>query len=66
VSAISADTQRVFNTHGIYDVSLLVTSDKGCKHSSNKSVEVFAMPTAKINVTGAAQQCIKGHSFFFC
>ncbi|MBP9725392.1 MAG: SBBP repeat-containing protein, partial [Bacteroidia bacterium] len=65
VSAISADTQRVFNTPGIYGVSLLVTSDKGCKHSSNKSVEVFTMPAVKINVTGAVQQCLKGHSFSF-
>lgn len=65
VSAFSIDTQRVFNTHGAYGVSLLVTSDKGCSHSSNKSVEVFVMPSTKIYTTNTLNQCMKGHGFSF-
>lgn len=65
VSAFSADTQRVFNTHGIYGVSLLVTTDIGCKDSSYKTVEVFAAPFAKLKASSSNEQCIKGHSFSF-
>lgn len=42
---------HLFSNSGVFDVSLIVTSDKNCKDTTIKSVEVFIKPEANFTVS---------------
>jgi gliding motility-associated-like protein len=57
-------TKKTFSSYGIYTVKLIETSDKGCKDSIQRNLQVYVSPKAPFSVN-ASPQCLKGNSFAF-
>lgn len=53
---------HIYNTLGVYDVSLIVTSASGCQDTITQTIQVFGNPTA--NFTFTAAPCDEGAVFF--
>jgi gliding motility-associated-like protein len=60
----SFDAQHRFDSAGIYDVELMMTSDRGCMDTSRSQVVVYDMPVASF-LTNDSGQCLLGHQFDF-
>lgn len=41
---------HIFSSSGIYDASLLVKSDQGCKSKLTKKVEIYSLPSAAFDI----------------
>ncbi|MBB6609986.1 PKD domain-containing protein [Pontibacter sp. Tf4] len=54
-TSTSANPQYTYAASGTYPVTLTVTTDKGCQHSSTELVTVYAKPTAAFS---PVQACI--------
>ena len=44
------DTKHIFSSSGIYDVSLIVYSDRGCESMLNKKVAIYELPLPKFKL----------------
>lgn len=49
-TAAVADPIHEFDAHGLYEVSLLVTSEEGCLDSIAQEIQIYAEPTAHFTV----------------
>lgn len=63
--ASSATAANSYQASGTYFVSLVATSDLGCRDSVTQAVVVTESPVASFNILSAAQQCLSGNSFQF-
>lgn len=62
-SALSSTTQT-YTAHGLYNVKLIVTSDKGCKDSLVRQLTVHPKPLVNFSVNDSAQ-CLNSNLFIF-
>lgn len=49
--SVNQDPGHIYTSPGLYNVNLVVTSDKGCKSSISKPVVIFPQPTAEFGMT---------------
>ncbi|MCC6721968.1 MAG: PKD domain-containing protein [Bacteroidia bacterium] len=63
-NSTTANPNKSYSTAANYNVKLVVTSNNGCKDSTNAPVMVYPKPTANFNINSASQ-CFKGHLFNF-
>ncbi|MBS3913977.1 MAG: PKD domain-containing protein, partial [Bacteroidetes bacterium] len=63
-SQTSTNASRKYSSSGTFNVKLVITSSKGCKDSSTKSVTVYPNSVVKFTVNDS-DQCYAGNNFIF-
>ncbi len=63
-SIVSTPPNKVYAANGNYTVTLLATSNFGCKDTADKPMVVYSKPTPTFAVNDT-DQCINGNSFVF-
>lgn len=63
-TATTININHSYALPGVYNVKLIVTTDKGCKDSTLFTVTVFDSPVADFTVN-TNEQCIKNNQFVF-
>lgn len=62
--SVLKDPSRTYTNFGTYQVRLITISDKGCRDTTSKSVQVYAMPVAGFT-PDRLNACLRGNLFTF-
>ena len=63
-TSTQASPSHSYSNYGTYSAKLIATSNYGCKDSTSKTLEVYAMPVAGFSLSSTSQ-CENGNSFSF-
>jgi gliding motility-associated-like protein len=63
--SVIAPANIAFTTSGIYPIRLRTWDDLNCPFEKTDTLEIFAKPTADIQVISSDSQCLRGNNFNF-
>jgi len=64
-SSSATSPTKSYTAGGVYTVSLIGITDKGCRDTTRKSLRVYATPRADYQLLSSNPQCLRGNNFVF-